>query len=223
MSVIIELSLPAAEFQLGTILDTEGAATITLETMVPLEGNRSVPFFRTYGDTRASFEASVRSHPAVSDLSVVSTHGEETLYALNWDYTDDSFLNLVGSADGHLLEATGDTDQWGFQLRLPSHDSLSWLQDACYDADIPIAVSKIYNPAPPEAGAWYGLTDRQRRTLREAVVRGYYSLPRQTSTKDLAETFDVSDQSVIERLLCGIRTLVTHTLLVASESEPEAD
>ncbi|WP_267163075.1 helix-turn-helix domain-containing protein [Halovenus salina] len=220
MSVIVELSLPSSTFQHGQILATEGGTTITLDTMVPL-GDRSVPFFRVHGSVRESFEASVREHPTVSRIQTINTHGDETLYALDWEHTDDAFLSLVERLDGHVLEATGDASQWNFQLRFPTHDSLSMFQEHCHEADLQLDIRRIYNPTTPEAGPWYGLTTPQRKTLGAAVERGYYSLPRQASTQELAETFDVSDQAITERLRRAIEMLVTNTLLLTADDDDD--
>lgn len=218
MSVIVELSVPAAAFELGQILTVEGDTTITLNTMVPL-GDRSVPFFRLHGDERNHFEAAVRDHPAVSSIHPVTSHEDETLYALEWDADEDAFLGMVEELDGHVLEATGSAEQWSFQLRFPTHNALSDFQEDCFESDIAIDVERIYNPTKPDAGPWYGLTTPQRETLSEAAEAGYYSLPRRVSTKELAERFDVSDQAVTERLRRGIETLVTNTLLLTADDE----
>ncbi|MEF8882020.1 MAG: helix-turn-helix domain-containing protein [Halapricum sp.] len=218
MPVIVELSLSATEFQLGRILSTEGGTTVTLETMVPL-GDRSVPFFRVFGQAREAFEAQARDHHSVADLHVVSTHDGETLYALDWTISEGSFLDSVLSLDGHVLEARGGSDTWEFQLRFPSHSALSTFQESCFEADISINIKRIYNPTTPDAGPWYGLTTPQRETLSYAVEKGYYSLPRRSSTQDIAEEFGISDQAVTERLRRAIDTLVTNTLLLTADDD----
>lgn len=80
-------------------------------------------------------------------------------------------------------------------------------------------IERIFNPTKPDAGPWYGLTATQRETLTYAAEEGYYSLPRQISTKELADRFDVSDQAITERLRRGIATLVMNTLLVDQEAD----
>ena len=218
MSVIVEMSIPATAFRLGQILSIGGDATITLDTMVPL-GDRSVPFFRHYGDGQGSFETAVRDHPDVSSVHMVTSHDDETLYALDWDSTNDAFLGMVDGLAGHVLEATGGADRWSFQLRFPTHNALSTFQEGCFESDIPVDIERIYNPTKPDAGPWYGLTTPQRETLTEAVEKGYYSLPRRISTKELADSFEVSDQAVTERLRRGIETLVTNTLLLTADEK----
>jgi predicted DNA binding protein len=217
MAVIIDLALPSQQFELGRILGMVGDTSVVLETMVPL-GERTVPFFRVHGEEN-EFEESVRGHPAVNDIDVVSTHDGEVLYALDWDISDDTFFEGLIETEANLLEARGVTETWSFELRFPSHDHLSSFQGHCTEHDIPIDVKRLYNPTKPGAGPWYGLSAPQRMTLARAVESGYYSIPRQISTQDLAVEFGITDQAVTERLRRAIRNLVTSTLLVTERDE----
>jgi len=212
MSVVVELAVPSEAFQLGQILRVEEPARVTLETMVPL-GGRPTPFVRVKHDTRRSFQRSVGQHQAVVHIEEVNTHDDETLYALEWDPSEDTLFRKILDMDVTLLGATGGAETWQFELRFPTHDALSEFQGYYIDHEINVVVQRIYNPTRPEARPWYGLTPPQRVTLARAVETGYYSLPRETSTIELAEQFDISDQAVTERLRRGITTLVTNTLL----------
>ncbi|EMA68583.1 Bacterio-opsin activator HTH domain protein [Halorubrum distributum JCM 13916] len=185
--------------------------------MVPL-GGKPTPFVRIRNDARETFERSVSDHPSVNEIQLVDTHDDETLYALDWEPSDASLLRRILDLDAVLLGATGTTDSWGLELRFPTHEALSAFQDHYVEEDIGVTVERIYNPTKPDAGPWYGLTPPQRETLAAAVSAGYYSLPRQISTQELADSFDISDQAVTERLRRGISTLVRNTLLV---EEPE--
>ena len=216
MSVIVELTIPSAAFELGRILRVEGPTQITLETMVPL-GERPTPFVRIGNDARETFERSVSDHPSVNRIQLVDTHDDETLYALDWEPSDSSLLRKILDLDAVLLGATGATEAWGLELRFPSHEALSAFQEFYLNEDIEMSVERVYNPTKPDAGPWYGLTPPQRETLADAVEGGYYSLPRQISTQELADSFDISDQAVTERLRRGIATLVRNTLLIESK------
>lgn len=219
MSVIVEITMRSTAFELGQILRVEGGTQITLETMVPL-GGKPTPFVRVRNDERERFERSVREHPAVNSIQLVNTHEDETLYALDWDPSEDSLLRKVLDLGAVLLGATGSADSWSLELRFPSHETLSAFQDYYVDEDIQVSIERIYNPTDPDAGPWYGLTPPQRETLARAVESGYYSLPRAISTKQLADSFEISDQAVTERLRRGIAALVSNTLLV-DEGEEE--
>ncbi|QLD87149.1 helix-turn-helix domain-containing protein [Natronomonas halophila] len=218
MSVIVEATLPSTSFELGRILRVEGETHVTLETMVPL-GGKPTPFVRIQDHGRDSFEQSVRDHPSVGDITQVSTHNGETLYALDWTPSEDSFFERIREMDAVLLGASGGANTWGIELRFPSHDALSEFRDYYVEAGISVTVNRIYNPTSPDAGPWYGLTPPQRETLIYAVEAGYYSLPRGISTKELAEEFDISDQAVTERLRRGITVLVENTLLTDETGE----
>ena len=52
-----------------------------------------------------------------------------------------------------------------------------------------------------------------------AVDMGYFSVPREAATEDLAERLDVSHQAVSERLRRGTKALVTATIGEPENSE----
>jgi predicted DNA binding protein len=216
MSVIAELSIPANEFELGRILDVEGSTTIELEEMVPL-GETAVPFFAVRSGARDDFEASVRDHPSVDAIQQVSTHDGEVFYSLNWRHERDLVFEGFLETEAHLLTATGDANNWTFELRFPDHDSLSAFKEYCENARVNLTVDRIYNPTKPGNAPWFGLTEVQRDTLLYAVDQGYYAIPREISTQELADEFGVSDQAITERLRRATIALVENTLAVAVE------
>lgn len=218
MSVIVNLRLPADSFELGRILEMGSEAIVELEDLVPL-GEQAVPFFSVQDADQGAFEENVRDHPSVERIHVVNAHNDKTLYALDWEASRDLFFEGLVEFGAHLLSARGGRTTWEFELRFSDHATLSAFQEYCSNAHINIEVGRIYNPTRPDAGAWYGLTQTQRDTLVRAVQGGYYSIPRQMSTQDLAEEFDISDQAVTERLRRAIITLVEHSLLATPDDE----
>jgi predicted DNA binding protein len=221
MSVIVELRIPGGDFELGRILELRQGATITLETMVPM-GEKTVPFFTVHNDARQGFERNVRDHPSVTRLSEVSSNGEETLFALDWEASRDILLEGLHTTQAQVLKATATPREWHFEFRFPSHEQLGEFQAYCEDAHISLEVDRIYNPTKPGAGPYFGLSQPQRETLMRAFEAGYYSIPRTISTQALADEFDISDQAVTERLRRAILTLVENTLVAADEAEDSA-
>jgi predicted DNA binding protein len=220
MSVIAHLRVPADSFELGRILDIGGGTSVELENFVPI-GERAVPFFSVHGSVRGTFETEVQNHPSVSRVREISAHEDKVLYALDWEVSRDLFFQGLYETDAHLLSGTGGPETWEFELRFPTHEALAEFQEYCSDATIPLEVGRIYNPTRPDSGPFYGLTPPQRDTLVRAVEGGYYSIPREMSTKDLAEEFDISDQAVTERLRRAISTLVDNSLVAAIEERAE--
>jgi predicted DNA binding protein len=216
VSVIAEVNVSAAEFELGRILELEPGERLELETMVPL-GQEAVPFFLVHDQARETFEGRVRNHPSVEQVQELERHDTERLYMLRWNTSSDHFFEAMAAVDAQLMMAKGSTDTWQFEVRFPSHGALSEFGELCDSARIEFGVERVYNPTKPTLGQWYGLSEQQRQTLVRAVQRGYYSIPRQVSTQDLAEEFGISDQAVTERLRRAIATLTKNTVIVPPE------
>jgi hypothetical protein len=220
MSVILELSLPADEFELGCILDLEEMdSRIVLETMVPLEG-QGVPFIRFLDDESCAFEARVRRHPAVSRIQQVADPDGETLYALDWEISEGTLFYGMETVDACLLKGVGTARSWSFQLRLPTRDHVSSFQEYCDDWNLDFEIERLYRPTSGSADKRHGLTPIQRKTLVTAVQMGYYAVPREISTEELAEEFGISAQATSERLRRAVDALARHTLML-SEDNPE--
>lgn len=56
------------------------------------------------------------------------------------------------------------------------------------------------------------LTDRQRQVLETAYDMGYYEVPRETTTDEVAATLDVDDSTVVEHLQRAERNLLANHL-----------
>ena len=221
MSVIAELSLPADEFHLGRILRVQEGTRVMLESIVPV-GDKSVPFVRVF-EGRDSFESAVSKDSAVEEIRLISEHDEELLYALDWDITHDDFFEGVIKYDGTVMAATGSETRWGFELRFEEHEELSDFMEFCKGNGLNVSVDRLYNPTKPDAGPWYGLTSAQRTALLRAVEAGYYAIPRETSTSELASEFGIGSQAMTERLRRAVTNLVTNTIQVSEEMAKQPD
>lgn len=220
MAVIAHLRIPADSFELGRILELETDGKIELENMVPL-GEKAVPFFSVSDAVRESFENNVEKHPSVERIVEVTRHDSERLYSLDWNIGRDVFFQGIVEMGGQLLSATGTASMWEFEIRFPTHETLSEFQEYCSNAHISLEVGRIYNPVRPGTGMWYGVTQPQRETLIRAVQGGYYSIPREMSTQDLADDLGISDQAVTERLRRAIVTLTENTLVAVQDDRDE--
>ena len=217
MAVIVRLTVAPSEFQLGRILELQDGATIALETLVPVDGQR-VPSFRLLGSTRQEFGTEIERHPAVDELEALTTTEDGILYALTWDASNDTLLTGIEEADARLLEGSGSSSEWSFEIRFPTHEAASRFQAHCTDNGLRIGIDGVYNPTVPEAGVWGLLTDPQREAMIAAIENGYYDIPRNISTADLGDQLGISDQAVTERLRRGVSTLAVNTMLAEPNS-----
>ena len=136
MTVTAHLRVSADAFELGRILDLSVGSSVVLENLVPL-GEQAVPFFTIFGiDERNAFRAAVQDHPSVTDIQQVSSHNDRTLFALDWDVSEDRMFRGIYETDAHLLSATGGSNTWEFELRFQSHERLSDFKTYCSDVGI---------------------------------------------------------------------------------------
>ncbi|WP_123537335.1 helix-turn-helix domain-containing protein [Halosimplex salinum] len=214
MSVIAEISIPATEFELGRIMDVSGSGTVELESLVPT-GERAVPFFWVYDADFAAFERTVSEAPSVAELVEIDTYDDRVLYTFEWSVENDAVFRSIRDVNAYILNATGADTSWRFELRFPSHEAMSTFQEECAEEDIGFEVIRVYNPGKPDLGPWFGLTERQREAIVLAVEEGYYDIPRDCTTVELADDLGISDQAVTERLRRAIVRLVTNTILTS--------
>ncbi|TQQ79315.1 helix-turn-helix domain-containing protein [Halonotius terrestris] len=211
MSVIIEFSISAADFELGRILGVDRDTVIELETLVPL-GKTTVPLFWIHATSIEEFIDSINRHPAVQSASKIDTFDDRTLLKLDWEAAIDDLISGIEDGDGHILDAIGRGAVWEFEIQFPAHKRLSSFSAHCEAVGIPLTVQRVYTPSEPKGTPHEGLSDAQLEALSLAIKRGYYDIPRGCSTKDLADDLGISDQAVTERLRRAIVTLSTTTL-----------
>jgi predicted DNA binding protein len=212
MSVIVELDVRATDFELGRVLAVPGRARIKLEALVPL-GGQVIPLFWLYETDSADFVDTVRGHPNVQKLTQFDETGDRILYALTWDPAGDELLSAISDHGGYLSKGSGSGTQWSLQIRFPDHETLSAFDEQCQEEGIHFEIERVYNPTPPGAGEWYGLSTAQRETFLLALQGGYYDIPRRVTTRELGEDLGISDRAVIERLRRAIQTLADNTVL----------
>lgn len=104
-----------------------------------------------------------------------------------------------------------------FELRFPSHESLSAFHSQCEAAGLPISVTRIYRPSDTDSTARYGLTDAQFDTLRQALQQGYFNISREIGTSELGNQSGVSDQAITERIRRGMTNVLAHILVMLDE------
>lgn len=220
MSVIVEVSVSTDEFELGRLLSAGLApdAAVELETVVPV-GNGAVPYLRVKTAHLEEFLDTVREEATVDRLRVVDDYDDDQhLLAFDWAASRDPLFGGILLRSGvAILSAYGGIDRWTFEIRFDDHSEFEAFRDECAEAGVRLDLIRMYRPSSPGTDLSYGLTEPQREALVLAVARGYYDVPREHTTADLAEELGISDQAVSERLRRGISGLVTHTL------HPETD
>ncbi|WP_435099321.1 helix-turn-helix domain-containing protein [Halarchaeum sp. P4] len=212
MSVVLTFTVPGGQFALGRAMP-EGGIRAELDRAVPL-GGRTPPFLWAYADDPAldAFEGNLGEDEGVAGASVVDAFDDRRLYRIDWADPLRGVLAHLEEASASLSDASGTREAWEFTARFPTQDALSSFHGACRDDDIDLTVTSV-NRLDPANDQTYGLTASQRETLVRAHEAGFYNIPRDTTTVELAEELGISDQSLSERLRRAHAALVEQTLL----------
>jgi len=217
MGVIVELQIPAHQFEFGRRFPTRAGVATDIER-VNAKGDDSDPIFSFSEPADDRFRGGEPFADADGyRLEFVDVLDDRELCIVSWEPEADPFFRLLDEYGGSVRRGTGTADTWTFEAEFPSHDAFSTFRSGCGDLDATVEIQRVYSPTSAGTGAWYGLTPRQRRTLELAVERGYYDISRRCTTIELADDLGISDQAVTERLRRGIVTFVTNALLFDDE------
>lgn len=129
MSVLVELEVDAADFELGRVFATlHSAATIELESLVPLSG-KAMPIVWVTDDEHEALADYIGTHPTVQTVKRIESLSERSLYALEWTVDYDHLFRYCREENMDILAAEGSPAMWQFTLRFRTHKSLSDFQD----------------------------------------------------------------------------------------------
>lgn len=210
MSVILTFTTSGGDIPFGRALPT-GDATAELDRVVPFSDG-FLPYVWVHA-TEAEYEhfETALGADGASDVTAVDEFDDRRLYRVTWDDNPPGVTRSLHDTGVSLLQASGTHDRWEFEARFPDQGALSTFNDRCREADIDIDVTSLYQPEVDETSA-HGLTEEQRDTLVAALDSGFYEIPRETTTVELAESLGISDQSLSERLRRAHAALVESTL-----------
>jgi predicted DNA binding protein len=216
MTVIMDVTVPAEDFELGRSLQpTEAGARCELERMIPTT-DRIVPYFWVYDTDAKTLEATLSADENVLEATLLDEYDDQALFRIAWPTDVDELVQILNHHEAAILEAIGTSHRWNFQLRFPDTADISAFRADCEQASVRLNLKRLYHPSEPENDA-SGLTPLQRETLLSALEAGYFDIPRRITTEELAETLGISDQALNERLRRGHSTILT-SLLVAEAS-----
>lgn len=209
MAVLVSCSLPQDDFALGSAL---GGDAPTLMAVDLIERDDAVPLVYAWvaADVVDRVEASLADSVHVDAFERVDRVADCALYRVDWQFECGDVLDGVVESDATLLDATTG-DRWTLWLRFADHDRLAQFYNRCTDDDVDLTLDWVVT-LPPD-GDRPGLTPEQRETLVLALREGYFSVPSEVSTSELADDIGVSQQAISQRIRRGTERVLRATLL----------
>lgn len=209
MTTFVELALSATDTALGRVFDRIPSFHCTMEQAAASE----FPGLWLAGGERSDIETALDDDPSVETYTHVRDGTDEWLYKIRFVDEVCEIVSLIFQEEGTILSASADDGTWLIQLRFADHESATRVYHRLLDRDIDIDVvslQKCRDENPKQSG----LTPEQYEAIVTAVDRGYFEIPRQVSIQELADEFDISNQSVSERLRRASSTVLSTELNV---------
>ena len=210
MATVMEFTSPVEEFPLGSIFENLPGVTVELERLIPHE-TLVIPYFWVRGARSEDIQEAFEPHVGVSDIRQVDRVEDEYLMSAEWEQEYFGILSALAKAKVTLLTGIGTKNEWRFEVRGESQESIAEFREYCQENDIPISITAVHAMLPIQ-GEGYELTETQREALVLAYERGYFDTPRETSLEEIADELGITQQSLSSRLRRGHRRLIGATL-----------
>lgn len=220
MSVIADVSLPAASFALDQALSDHAGVTVEAERIAAHSREWTLPFLWASDGDQDAFHDAMEADPTVERASVVEDADGEVLYKVHWI---DDVLDLITEMidqQASIVEARARDGRWRLTLRFSEEGQVSSFQQHFAERGYSFDVHRIYHPSAPRERE-FGLTSEQRDALVTALESGYFTVPRDASIEELSDELDLSSNAVSQRLRRGSANLVRHTLTVGTDEAGE--
>ncbi|WP_459190725.1 helix-turn-helix domain-containing protein [Halosimplex sp. J119] len=212
MSTIVKAGLPTEQFALSETFDEIPEVEFDAVRLVTHGTDRVVPLlWVSDADSEAVTEA-LEADDTTDEVSLVSRRNHDSLFRMRWTARIRFVTHVLVEEEGAIVSARGTNDGWTFRVFFPEHDAVSRTYDACAEHDIDLDVTRIYNLDDAPSLGGFHLTDEQFTTVKAALDRGYYKVPREATLEELADELDVSHQALSERLRRGHRTLIENVI-----------
>lgn len=209
VATVIEFTIPAEEFPLGSVFETLPDVAVELERLVP-HGEHIIPYFWVRGVSADVGEA-FTDHAGLASIRLVDSVENEYLMRAEWDRDYVGVLTALSETHLVVLSGTGTRDGWDFEVRGESREEISLFRSYCQDHDIPISITAVHALLPIKSEG-YGLTETQREALVLAYELGYFDSPSKVTLSEVADKLGITQQSLSSRLRRGHRQLVGATL-----------
>ncbi|WP_049893853.1 helix-turn-helix domain-containing protein [Salinarchaeum sp. Harcht-Bsk1] len=210
MATVMEFTSPVAEFPLGSVFENLPGVTVELERLIPHE-TLIIPYFWVRGADTDDMEAAFEPHAGVSNIRLIDSIEDEYLMRAEWEQEYFGILSALAEANVVVLSGTGTKEEWRFEVRGESQETLAAFREYCQENDIPIAITAVHAMLPIQ-GEGYELTETQREALVLAYERGYFDSPREASLQEIADEIGITQQSLSSRLRRGHHRLIGATL-----------
>lgn len=213
------ISIAVEDFALPHALQEVPEMEVKAERLAAHSRHWVLPCLWTAGGDFDAFDAALDDDPTVEEIVTSAEYDNEKFYQVDWCENIKTHLDRGIDREGSLLHAETSGGDWNLTIRFATRDQFDAFREYLTEQGISFQLLDLTRATTPQQFMG-GLTAPQRDALVAAVEEGYFSIPRDATMEDVADTLGISTQAASERLRRGVEQFV-ETMLVADEEELE--
>lgn len=141
----------------------------------------------------------------------------EKYYQIDWSDAVDDRVDSYLDREASILNARGTVDGWRLRIRFATRDQLDRFRRHLRERGHSLELQSLVDPEENRRPLTE-VTPSQREALQAASERGYFEVPRQISTRELADELGMSHQNLSKLLRRGTAKLIDQSLETPSTS-----
>ena len=174
---------------------------------------------RVTGESLDQFEEGLERDPTIKNYGRLSDGNHSRLYWIDLANPERSIEMYYRYLEygGRLVSATASSDEWVVEMEFPDRESLGKFWE-WYRSNVTEPVLGQIQTINSESGMGVKtLTSKQREAIDIAYQNGYFRVPREITTEQLADRIGISNQACSQRLRRGLNNLIANSDITSSE------
>lgn len=212
--IVTEIAIPPESFEYSEILQTDPEAKVELEHL-SFNGGYA-PLVWLSGEDRKAVVAAAREHPLIDDVIRHQSTEDRTLVEVFLEPRRTGVMEALHQSNAKVFDVVGTNETWKFRLGFSAHGDLTTFQSLLSEFDVPMTLRSLselgLEPGSRGSGDRPALSSEQREAVLLAKEHGYFDVPRQTTTADLADELGISDSAFSQRIRRGLDAVLDDSL-----------
>ncbi|RKD97937.1 helix-turn-helix domain-containing protein [Halopiger aswanensis] len=224
MSVRVAFEAASPKFFLGPTLEAMPSLDVVLERQYALDPTQPVAFCRMRCDDHERLERTLAADGTVAAFDRLDRTNDRARFRVRRSESEagaeaqsrsksDADTDVVGayrrwvSVGGELLGGRATNGRWEIDMRFPDREAFTDYHEFLAARGVELELHRLADGPSAHADDAV-VTDSQREALALAFEHGFFDVPRETGLTTIAETLEISEQAVSERLRRGQARLV---------------
>jgi DNA-binding CsgD family transcriptional regulator len=171
----------------------------------------TMPCLWVAADNFEAVDQALQTDPSVEEIVGGAEFDGEKYYNLEWADPIEERVNSYIDKQGSILSAEATSHHWKLRIRFTSREQFTSFRERLSEQGHSFELLDLTEPGSPRTSTG-GLTPNQREALLAAREHGYYKIPREISTRELADELGITHQSLSELLRRGTEKILDSTL-----------